>query len=197
MIQPCGRAHPGRVDASARKKEVGMGRATLFVTLLVGALLLPAGSSAQYQIQQSVVGCGGGGAAGATNRIVGTVGQAVVGLVSGTANLHEIGFWYQTQPGASAAPEVDPIPLEFALGPGIPSPGRQQTTLRFSVPRRAAVAIRLYDVTGRELLTLTEREIDPGVHTLVLDGSGLAGGIYFCRMTAERFVATRRLVWVK
>jgi len=174
-----------------------MGRATLIVTLVVGALFLPARSTAQYQIPQSVVGCGGGGGAGATNQLVGTVGQAVIGVASGAANLNEIGFWYQAQPGASAAPEVDPIPLEFALGPGVPSPGRQMTTLRFSVPRRAAVAIRLYDVTGRELMTLAEGEVDPGVHTLVLDGSGLAGGIYFCRMTAERFVATRRLVWVK
>ena len=130
-------------------------------------------------------------------RIVGTVGQAVVGAVSGPYHIHGIGFWYQALPGGSGVPEEDAIPARFALGPGIPSPGGPVTRLRFAVPQRAAVAIRLYDVAGREVSRLAEGEVDPGFHTVVVDGSGLPGGVYFCRMVARGFVATRRLVLVK
>lgn len=166
-----------------------------FVLLFFHLFHSPA--QATYRIPWSVVANGGAKTTGPSHGLIGTAGQAVIGRVIGPAHIHGIGFWYRTTPGASALPDETAIPARFALGSSIPSPGGPMTLLRFAVPQRSAVAIRLYDVAGRQLLTLADREFDPGYHTLVLDGNGLAGGVYFCRMTARGFGETRRLVLVK
>ena len=64
---------------------------TLFAALALVAM--PAG--AQYQINESVIGSGGGSASGGSYSIVGTVGQPAIGVTSGGSYINEIGFWYQ------------------------------------------------------------------------------------------------------
>jgi hypothetical protein len=125
------------------------------------------------------------------------VSKEIGGTIQGPAHIHGIGFWYPGATGGSAVAEDGALPTGFALGPSFPSPAGPIARLRFAVPRRAAVTVRLYDVAGREILTLAEGEVDPGYHTVVLEGNGLPGGVYFCRMVTRGFVETRRLVLVK
>jgi len=167
----------------------------LFVLCLVP--LHPSVAHATYRIPRWVLANGGGKQTGPTHTLPATAGQTVIGLIQGPTHIHGIGFWYPGGTGGSAAPENGALPTGFALGPSFPSPAGPITQLRFAVPRRAAVTVRLYDVAGREVLTLTEGEVDPGYHKVVLDGNGLSGGVYFCRMVARGFVETRRLVLVK
>ncbi len=167
----------------------------LFVLLFFHPALIPA--EATYRIPWWVVADGGARQTGASHILYATAGQAAIGRVVGPAHIHGIGFWYHPEPSASALTEDDVIPARLALGTSRPSPCGPLTLLRFAVPQRAVVAIGLCDVTGRQVLTLLEDEVDPGNHTLVLDGDRLAAGVYFCRMTAGEFAETRRLVLVK
>jgi hypothetical protein len=184
--------------SDSRKEGQGMRRLT---SILLPLLLLPAvvhlSASAQYAVRRSVVGGGGGRILGASRILSGTAGQSAIGRVTGSTCDGSIGFWYPVTVIAQAVPEETTPPERFALGPGFPSPAGPTTTLRFAVPRPSRVAIRLYDVTGREVRTLLEGELPPGDHTIELDGAALAAGIYFCRLTAPAFSETRRLVLVK
>lgn len=161
-------------------------------------LLVSFTATADYDIPQCVLGGGGGGRMGGASYILsGTVGQTAIGRVTGPSYIHGIGFWYPAQAFASGAPEIEVLPAHFALGPSYPSPGGPVTTFRLAIPRTTRVALRLFDVTGRQVRTLLEGELPPGFHTVLLDGTALAAGVYFCRMTAPAFSETRRLVLVK
>ena len=53
-------------------------------------------TAAQAKVSQSVFGNGGASTSNGSNRILGTVGQTVIGPASNASNMSNAGFWYQT-----------------------------------------------------------------------------------------------------
>jgi hypothetical protein len=162
-------------------------------------LLLQTPADAQIQLPQSVVANGGDLQDNQHYRLEGTVGQALIGVVSDPASYrHEIGFWPRAVwiTTGVAEPE-EALPIRFWLGENYPNPFNPMTTLEYAIPFRARVSMRLYDVTGREVRTLIDEEMDPGQYTIVLEASGLSSGVYYFRMTAGDFVQTRKVALVK
>jgi len=90
--------------------------------------------------------------------------------------------------------------LSFRLLPGVPNPFRARTALRFDLPRRAHVSLRVYDVAGRLARRLLDGSaLEAGRHEAAWDGLDDAGrpteaGLYFCRLEADALGATRRIV---
>lgn len=92
-------------------------------------------------------------------------------------------------------------PASFALAPNAPNPfaANGRTLVRFDVPRRARVRVDVYDVAGQRIATLADGEMSPGRYSLPF-GSGVPGvqrlrsGVFFVRMTAPGFTATRRML---
>jgi hypothetical protein len=100
-----------------------------------------------------------------------------------------------------ASSAIEPLPdgtvREFALLAPHPNPFNPSTTLSFTLPRASAVTLRLYDVLGRQVHVLADGMYATGRHEFVLDASGLAGGLYFCRLDASGFHAVQKLVLMK
>ncbi|MCA9754111.1 MAG: T9SS type A sorting domain-containing protein [Gemmatimonadetes bacterium] len=92
-----------------------------------------------------------------------------------------------------------PVP-GLAAGPVLlsspsPNPLRDATTIHFSLERSSPISLDLYDVSGRRLRTIVDRETrEAGSHAIRFDGSGLQSGVYFLRLTADRGEARRKLV---
>ncbi len=164
--------------------------AVVFVVLpLADALCAPS-------VTQSVLANGGSEASGASHTLIGTIGQSAVGVVSGPSTIHEIGFWYQ--PGwILTEVDDDPFVNRNYLGRSFPNPFNPVATIEFGVRETARVSLTLYNIKGQEVRTLVDRELEAGVHRAVVNGSGLASGVYFCRMTTGDFAATTRLVLLK
>ena len=97
----------------------------------------------------------------------------------------------------SAVPEEAGPPARFELAAGLVGADGGRASIAFAVPRRSPVAIRLYDPAGRAVRLLADGDYDTGWHRAELSGRGLSSGVYFCRMEAEGFAATRRVVWVR
>jgi len=173
-----------------------MRQAVLLLSVLALVVALSVATSAQYQITESVIGSGGGGASGGSYSLLGTVGQPAIGVTSGGSYLNQIGFWYQ--PGwILTSVEDELFPTRFSLGQNFPNPFNPVTTFRFAVPRAARVTITLYDVAGRVVRELVDDDYAPGYHTLPLSADGLASGVYFCRMASEDFSETTKLLLLK
>lgn len=150
------------------------------------------------QIPRGVVGGGGGEMSGTNHTLNGTVAQAVIGIVAGPNHIHQIGFWYMPEGIATAVAEgEDGIPKVFHLGPNRPNPFNPVTTLDFAVPRKSRVTIILYDISGRVARDVTDAEYAPGYHSVAIDAGNLASGIYLCRMTADDFARTVRMVLIR
>jgi hypothetical protein len=128
----------------------------------------------------------------------GTLGQGAIGIVGGLANIHEIGFWYSVERELPARVESeDVLPSSFSLRVSCPNPTDEASILRFAVPSPSDVEITLHDVTGRAVRKIVDGPFEPGNHDVTLHANGLAGGIYFVRMSATAFVATRRLILLR
>jgi PA domain/Secretion system C-terminal sorting domain len=84
--------------------------------------------------------------------------------------------------------------FDFALSQNAPNPGSDITSIRFSVPARGSVALRVFDVSGRLVATLIEETLGPGPHTATLQTSRLAAGVYYYRLEAIGKSLARRLV---
>jgi hypothetical protein len=170
-------------------------RAVRTASITLGLLIAHA-AAAEYVISQSVLANGGGAVGGPSHTMVGTAGQAAIGVASGPSHTNQIGFWYQ--PGwILTEVEDEALPTRYLLDQNYPNPFNPVSMLRFGVPARARVAIRLYDVAGREVRTLVDQEFDPGYHWVVIDGRDLASGVYFCRMEAASFSEARKLLLLK
>lgn len=89
-------------------------------------------------------------------------------------------------------------PNSFTLMQNYPNPFNSQTTFRFSVPQQSRIALRLYDITGREVATLFDGMKGAGEHTFSYNASGLATGIYFARMEAQgNVIGTKKILFLK
>ncbi|MCU0640085.1 MAG: Ig-like domain-containing protein, partial [Candidatus Krumholzibacteria bacterium] len=90
----------------------------------------------------------------------------------------------------------------FALAANIPNPFNPSTTIRFDVPFSARVRIAVYNVKGQIVATLVDEMIDRGSRRTEWDGRDSSGrpaasGIYFCRMEADGFRASRKIVLLR
>jgi hypothetical protein len=92
------------------------------------------------------------------------------------------------------------IASAFSLAQNYPNPFNPTTSIRFTIPggrTRVGVSLRVYDVLGNEVATLVNELLAPGTYERKFEGTGRASGIYFYRLQAGNFTATRRLVFIK
>jgi len=89
------------------------------------------------------------------------------------------------------------VPAKFVLGQNYPNPFNPSTKIKFELPVSSEVIFKVYDVIGREVYKITESAKRPGMYTVDFDGSGLASGVYFYRLTAGNFSQVRKMVILK
>jgi hypothetical protein len=86
----------------------------------------------------------------------------------------------------------------FELNQNYPNPFNPQTSISYSLPRASTVALKVYDILGREVVSLinNERESE-GIHKVTFDATNLPSGVYFYRLQAEDYVETKSMVLIK
>jgi len=88
-------------------------------------------------------------------------------------------------------------PKEFGLSQNYPNPFNPSTTISYQLPAVSHVALKVYDALGREVATLVNEVKWAGSYEVKFDASNLPSGVYFYRLTAGNFVATKKLLLVK
>lgn len=89
------------------------------------------------------------------------------------------------------------IPTSFILFQNFPNPFNPSTTITYDLPAITRVGLRLYNILGQEVRTLVDEVQSPGHHSVLLDARNLASGVYFYRLDATSFVATKKLLLLK
>ena len=93
--------------------------------------------------------------------------------------------------------ERELLPLDFSLQQNYPNPFNPVTTIRYSIPKSAQVSLKVYDVIGNEIKTLVDQEQNPGNYSIHFIANNLASGVYFYRIQANDFIATKKFVLLK
>jgi hypothetical protein len=96
---------------------------------------------------------------------------------------------------ATSVPEI--IPSDFVLEQNYPNPFNPVTTIRYQLPLRSHVSLKVVDLLGCETATLVDRIEEPGHKAVHFDAGGLSSGVYFYRLAADGFVSTKRLLLLK
>jgi tetratricopeptide (TPR) repeat protein len=92
---------------------------------------------------------------------------------------------------------------EYSLSANYPNPFNPSTTISYQLPAAGHVILKVYDVLGREVLTLVDEIKDAGSHTATFDGSKFSSGIYFTRFAVQPldgskpFVQTQKMLLSK
>lgn len=91
---------------------------------------------------------------------------------------------------------------KFKLNQNYPNPFNPVTRISFSIPMYSKVSIKVYDVMGRLIQTLANENMNAGSFLIDFNGSELASGVYFVRMSATgrdgtNFADTKKMLLVK
>lgn len=106
--------------------------------------------------------------------------------------------------GAEARPGAEPVlDIAGARSSGgltvsaYPNPFSGAASIRFNLPESGPVALRVYDVLGRDVVSLVDELREAGVHEVVLDGQRLPSGVYVWRLETAQERKTGRLTLLR
>lgn len=94
------------------------------------------------------------------------------------------------------------FPKGYYLSQNFPNPFNPTTSIRFQLPKRSQVSIKIYDILGQEIRTLVNKDFEAGYHIVTWDGLNNSGikvtsGVYLYRMEAGDFVKVRKALFLK
>ncbi len=86
------------------------------------------------------------------------------------------------------------IPEHFSLSQNYPNPFNPETVIKFFITETGPVKGVVYDILGREVKTLLNREMNSGNHEVKFDAVGLSSGIYFFRLESGKYSSAIKMV---
>lgn len=168
------------------------------IDIAIVALFFVTTALPQYQITNSVISSGGNIISNSNNTIVSTVGESFIGKSSNIVNQNQIGFWYSYQQTTiTEVEDEETIPTVFKLEQNYPNPFNPSTKIKFAVPEKSNVLIKVYDILGSEVATLVNEEMDAGWYENNFNAAGLSSGVYLFRMEAGNFISTKKMIYLR
>lgn len=151
----------------------------------------------QYQIPLSVFSGGGEKQSNSTYQLWGIANQSAVGKSSNSTYTAQLGFWFEWQTVTDVEKDEDMLPLTYKLEQNYPNPFNPSTVIKFSVPERSSVVMKIYDILGSEVATLVDQEMDAGWYRVDFNASGYSTGVYIYRMKAGNYISTKKMLLIK
>lgn len=89
------------------------------------------------------------------------------------------------------------IPSVYRMNQNYPNPFNPSTKINFALPKSSYVSLKVFDVTGKEVATLVNENLNVGTYEYEFNATKLNSGIYFYRINAEGFTATKKMMLIK
>ena len=107
-----------------------------------------------------------------------------------------------SNPNAEIANDMTALPEDFSLHQNYPNPFNPETRIDFDLPEAVAARLIIYNILGREVLTLVDEDKPAGRHSVQWNGRGADGlrvssGIYIYSLQAGEFRASRKMLLVQ
>ena len=97
----------------------------------------------------------------------------------------------------SVATESGELPRKVELLQNYPNPFNPSTTISYKLARQGPVALRVYDVLGREVRTLVDAVQSAGSYEVRLDAADLPSGMYLYRLETSEATVSRSMLLVR
>ena len=89
------------------------------------------------------------------------------------------------------------LPKEFRLEQNYPNPFNSATTIQFAIQKRFEVSLKIFDLLGKEVETLMDEKLSPGIHKIFFESKGLPSGVYFYRLQTGGSARTKKLILLR
>ena len=89
------------------------------------------------------------------------------------------------------------IPQEMSLQQNYPNPFNPATTIRYELSKTTWVTLTIFDILGRNVITLVDKEQPAGYYSPQWDAANVPSGIYFYRLRAGTFSQTKKMAIIK
>jgi hypothetical protein len=96
--------------------------------------------------------------------------------------------------GDNITGNIDLSPKEYSLQQNYPNPFNPSTTIEYTIPKDGYVSLKVFDITGREIASLVDKYQNAGSYIVMWDASKFSSGVYFYRIVAGDYIATKRMV---
>jgi len=129
-------------------------------------------------------------------------GPLMLGVNTEGIYFDDIGVYYiYTISGVETTGEA-PVGTKASIRRVYPNPFNPTTTVEFSVPKQGPVAVRVFDLLGRQVATLAQTSLPAGVYRVKWDGRDRAGravasGVYFANIESAGGRQSARLILLK
>jgi hypothetical protein len=90
-----------------------------------------------------------------------------------------------------------PGPATFGLDQNFPNPFNPSTTIRYQLPVPSHVNLVVFDILGREVARLVNEDQLAGFYDITWAAHMMASGVYFYRLTADKFAVIRKMLVTK
>lgn len=107
------------------------------------------------------------------------------------------GDTYMYLPEGTGVEKAETLPAEFCLSQNYPNPFNATTSIHVSLPSSEFVSLKVYDLLGREVKSIVNRQLSAGKHTFTFDAEKLSSGIYLYRLTTGNFSETKKMILQK
>jgi hypothetical protein len=89
------------------------------------------------------------------------------------------------------------MPAEYSLSQNNPNPFNPTTKITFALPKTALTTINIYNLLGKEIMTLFNKKCQAGTYEIHFDARNLPSGIYFYRIQSGDFIQSRKMILLR
>lgn len=119
----------------------------------------------------------------------------VLVAVLGTSNG---GVWIYNDSSYLSVENKNNLPMNFELYQNYPNPFNPVTIIMYDIPKTSKVKLVIYDILGREVITLINNEFkEAGRYIAEFNASNFASGVYFYRIEMGDYKMCKKLVLLK
>jgi Secretion system C-terminal sorting domain len=93
--------------------------------------------------------------------------------------------------------ETAGVPLVYELSQNYPNPFNPSTKINYTIPQQSFVTLKVYNILGQEVATLVNEVQKASKYVATFDAKSLASGVYFYKLQAGNFVASKKLLLLK
>lgn len=109
----------------------------------------------------------------------------------------DIGAYEYGSPLVGITSQESTLPNNYQLYQNYPNPFNPTTTIKFGLPENTMTKLIVYDILGREVSTLINKELEAGFHEVNFDGSKFSSGVYSYRLSTPKFISVKKLLLMK
>jgi Secretion system C-terminal sorting domain len=85
----------------------------------------------------------------------------------------------------------------YSISQNYPNPFNPTTKIKFGLPKAGLTKLIIYDLLGREVQTLINKELETGYHEINFDAGNFTSGVYFYRIQSGDFIQTKKMILMK